>query len=65
MGLFDAKLFNSEVFQQYMDRIPNTKLNELVKSRAIVQRQDLINSDNDGFFVGLVPGVEPTKKGVV
>lgn len=47
MGLFDAKLFNSEVFQQYMDRIPNTKLNELLKSRAIVQRQDLASAMAD------------------
>ena len=47
MGLFDAKLFNSEVFQNYMDRIPNTKLNELLKSRAIVQRQDLASAMAD------------------
>lgn len=40
-SLFDAKLFNGEVFQKYVDRIPNTKLNELVRSRAIVQRPDL------------------------
>jgi len=47
MGLFDAKLFNSEVFQQYMDRLPNTKLNELLKSRAIVQRQDIAGAMAD------------------
>lgn len=47
MGLFDAKLFNSEVFQKYMDRLPNTKLNELLKSRAIVQRQDIAGAMAD------------------
>lgn len=67
MGLFDAKLFNSEVFQKYMDRIPNTKLNELVKSRAIVQRQDLASAMADqagGNYIttplkGLISGSTP------
>lgn len=67
MGLFDAKLFNSEVFQQYMDRIPNTKLNELVKSRAIVQRPDLASAMADqagGNYIttplkGLISGSTP------
>jgi hypothetical protein len=45
--LFNAKIFNGEVFQKYMDRIPNTKLNELLKSRAIVQRQDLAGAMAD------------------
>lgn len=67
MGLFDAKLFNGEVFQKYMDRIPNTKLNELVKSRAIVQRQDLKGAMADqvgGNYIttplkGLISGAVP------
>ena len=37
-SMFDSKVFNGEVFQKYVDRIPNTKLNELIKSRAIVAR---------------------------
>lgn len=41
MPQFDSKIFNGEVFQQYVDRVPNLKLNELLKSRAIVARQDL------------------------
>lgn len=45
--VFNAKIFNGEVFQRYMDRIPNTKLNELLKSRAIVQRQDLAGAMAD------------------
>lgn len=40
-GIFDSKLFNAEVFQKYMERIPNTARNELIRSRAIRMRQDL------------------------
>ena len=47
MPLFDAKLFNGEVFQKYVDRIPNTKLNELVRSSAIRQRPELASSMSD------------------
>lgn len=47
MPYFDSKLFNGEVFQKYVDRIPNTKLNELIKSRAIAQRQDLAQAMAD------------------
>ena len=67
MGLFDAKLFNSEVFQKYMERIPNTKLNELVKSRAIVARPELASAMADqvgGNYLttplkGLISGSTP------
>lgn len=67
MGMFDAKLFNSEVFQQYVDRIPNTKLNELVRSRAIRQRPDLVSAMQDqvgGNYIttpllGLIRGAKP------
>ena len=47
MPQFDSKLFNGEVFQKYVDRIPNTKLNELIKSRAIASRQDLAQAMAD------------------
>lgn len=47
MPYFDSKLFNGEVFQKYVDRIPNTKLNELIRSRAIVQRQELASAMSD------------------
>lgn len=67
MGLFDAKLFNGEVFQKYVDRVPNTKLNELIKSRAIAQRQDLVSAMSDqvgGNYIttplkGLISGSTP------
>lgn len=45
--LFDAKIFNAEVFGKYVDRIPNMKLNELLRSRAIVQRPDLVQAMAD------------------
>ena len=44
---FDAKLFNGEVFQKYVDRIPNLHLNELVKSGAIVARPELASAMSD------------------
>lgn len=47
MPHFDAKLFNGEVFQRYVDRIPNTKLNELVRSSAIRQRPELAQAMAD------------------
>lgn len=65
--LFDSKLFNGEVFQGYVDRIPNTRLTELLKSRAIRQRQDLVSSMSDqvgGNYIttplkGLISGSVP------
>ena len=40
-GIFDNKLFNAEVFQKYVDRIPNLNRNELIRSRAVRPRPDL------------------------
>lgn len=65
--VFNAKIFNGEVFQKYVDRIPNTKLNELIKSRAIVQRPDLAAAMADqagGNYIttplkGLISGTTP------
>lgn len=65
--VFNAKIFNGEVFQKYVDRIPNTKLNELIKSRAIVQRPDLAQAMADqagGNYIttplkGLISGSVP------
>lgn len=34
---FDSKIFNSEVFQRYLERIPDTKRNELIKSGVLVE----------------------------
>ena len=40
-GIFDNKIFNTEVFNKYTQRIPNLRKNELLKSRALVTRNDL------------------------
>lgn len=46
-GIFDAKLFNAEVFQKYVERIPNLNRNELIRSRAIRPRPDLARAMAD------------------
>lgn len=46
-GIFDSKYFNAEVFQRYTERVPNTRLNLLLKSNAIRQRPDLATSLKD------------------
>lgn len=67
MPYFDSKIFNGEVFQKYVDRVPNLKLNELLKSRAITSRQDLAGAMADqvgGNYIttplkGLISGTTP------
>ena len=46
-GVFDNKYFNAEVFQQYMSRVPNTRLNMLVEARGIVARTELASALSD------------------
>lgn len=66
-GIFDSKLFNAEVFQGYVDRIPNTKRSELIKSRALRPRPDLASAMRDqtgGNYIttqlrGLISGTTP------
>ena len=68
MGQFDSKTFNGEVFKKYVDTIPNTKRNELIKSRAIRPRPDLVQNMSDqtgGNYIttpllGLISGSAPT-----
>ena len=66
-GIFDAKLFNAEVFQKYVERVPNLNRNELIRSRAIRPRPDLASSMSDdvgGNYLttplrGLISGAAP------
>lgn len=66
-GVFDAKYFNAEVFQKYMETIPNPRLTELLKSRAIRPRPELAASMRDqvgGNYLstplkGLISGSTP------
>jgi len=67
MPQFDSKIFNGEVFQRYVDRVPNLKLNELLKSRAVVARPELATAMADqvgGNYLttplkGLISGSTP------
>ena len=67
-GVFDAKYFNAEVFQKYVDRVPNTRKTELLRSRAIRNRPELASSMKDevgGNYIstplrGLISGSTPT-----
>lgn len=72
MPYFDSKLFNGEVFQKYVDRIPNLHLNTLVQSGAITGRPELAASMADqvgGNFLttplkGLIGGTPLNYDGV-
>ena len=63
-GIFDNKIFNAEVFGQYVDRLPNLKQNQLIKSGALKPRQDIakLMMDQTGGnlvstpFKGLISG---------
>lgn len=67
MAVFDSKHFNGEVFQKYMERIPNPRKTELLKSRAIRNRPELAASMRDevgGNYIstplkGLISGSVP------
>ena len=47
MPFFDSKLFNGEVFQKYVDRVPNVHLNALINSGAIIGRPELATAMAD------------------
>ncbi len=57
MAGFDSKIFNGEVFGKYVERIPNLKRNELLKSGALRKRDDLkgLFSEQTGSFYATVP----------
>lgn len=57
MAQFDSKTFNPEVFGRYVERIPNLTRNELLKSRALVRRDDLkaLFAPQTGAFKGTLP----------
>ena len=41
IGIFDSKIFNPQVFGKYMETVPRTKLNELLRSGVLRPRQEL------------------------
>lgn len=46
-GIFDSKNFNGEVFTKYVEKTPNLNRNELLKSKALVSRQDIAGQFKD------------------
>ncbi len=44
MPKFDSKSFNPQAFGKYVERIPNTKKNELVNSKALRGNKDIADS---------------------
>lgn len=66
-SVFDKKIFNGQVFKGYVDRVPNTKRKELIKSKAIRKRPDLAKAMADqtgGNYItttlrGLISGSKP------
>lgn len=56
-SIFNSKNFNGEVFAKYVEKTPNLNRNELLKSKAIVQRQDIASkfSDQVGGNYAVVP----------
>lgn len=67
VSVFNEKIFNGDVFKGYVDRVPNTKRTELIKSKAIRQRPDLAAAMKDqtgGNYItttlrGLISGSKP------
>jgi len=46
-SVFDSKNFNPEVFKAYVEKTPNLNRNELIKSKAIRNRQDIATKFTD------------------
>ena len=40
VGIFDSKIWNPQIFSTYMDVVPRTKLNELLRSGVLRNRQE-------------------------
>lgn len=71
-GVFDNKFFNAEVFGNYVERIPNLRMNRLLTSGAIRTRQSLaanMRDENCGNYIatpllGLIDGTPLNYDGV-
>lgn len=59
MAKFDAKSFNEKAFGKYMSAVPNTKLNKLRESKAIVGdarlRDTFVNNTQTGTVYAVLP----------
>ena len=57
MAKFDSKSFNPQAFGAYVERIPQLKKNELVKSMALRRNSDIRNafSSQSGTGYAILP----------
>lgn len=57
MAQFDQKTFNGELFTRYVDTIPKVKTTELIKSRAVIRRDDIkgLFSEQTGSYLITTP----------
>lgn len=57
MAKFDAKTFNPEAFGKYVDLVPKTKRNELIKSRALTRNSQIAQafSNQTGTAYATIP----------
>lgn len=57
MAKFDSKSFNPQAFARYVDRVPNLKRNELLRSGALRSNQEIRNmfANQSGSFYGRIP----------
>lgn len=68
MAMFDSKIFNAHAFGKYMERVPNTNKDELIKSGVMVGNAEIrsaftTNNQTGTFFLelpffGLLDGEE-------
>lgn len=57
MGKFDSKSFNPQAFARYVERVPNLKRNELLRSGALRGNVEIRNmfANQSGSFYGRIP----------
>ena len=61
MAVFDSKIFNPTVFEKYLQRVPNLKRNELIKSGAIQRvskyKSKMIDQDGGNYIIEPIKGL--------
>ena len=60
-AVFDSKIFNPEVFEKYLQRVPNLKRNELIKSGAIQRvtkyKNKMVDQDGGNYVIEPIKGL--------
>ena len=61
MAVFDSKIFNPTVFEKYLQRVPNLKRNELIKSGAVQRvtkyKNKMIDQDGGNYIIEPIKGL--------